>query len=179
MRKVIRKAPLTLIEVCIALGLMSIIVYTLFSSLIQTVRVSKSLDVIKSKALNSSFFYNRLLHVLAHADPSSIKLETNDHDSLSKVDFSFENGLDPALIYSGLTEASILLDQNHDLILSIFSKDKLMVQSEILLSNIREFSITSVLPYFMTLNIMFSDEYSREFVFFFSNRPEDSEAYSV
>ena len=179
MPKIIRKAPLTLIEVCIALGLMAIIVTTLFSSLIQTIRVSRSLDVIKSTALNSSFFYNRLLHIFSHAAGNSFKLEKDDDGTISKITFDFENGLDPALIYSGKTTGAIYADQNHDLILSILSKDKSMVQNEILLSNIKEFFIEPNFPFFLSLSIRFSETNRRQFVFFFSDRPEGSEAYSI
>ncbi len=179
MSKIIRKHPLTLIEVCIALGLMAIIVTTLFSSLIQTVKVSKSLDTIKSNALNSSLFYNRLLHVFSHAKGNSFKIEKNDEGAISIISFNFENGLDPSLIYSGNTEGSIYIDQNKNLILSIFSKDKTMVQNEILLSNIEGFSLSPTLPFFISLNIKFQEASYREFVFFFSDRPKESEAYLI
>ena len=179
MPKIIRKQPLTLIEVCIALGLMAIIVYTLFSSLIQTVRVSKSLDVIKETSLKSSFFYDRLLPIFSHAEANSFKLEEDDNGSITKLSFTFENGLDPALIYSGKTTASIHTGLNHDLILTIFSKDKSMQQNEILLSNVQEFSIEPNLPFFITLQVKLSETSNREFVFFLSDRPENSEAYPV
>lgn len=179
MSKIIGKKPLTLIEVCIALGLMAIIVTTLFSSLIQTIRVSRSLDVIKSSALNSSFFYSRLLHIFSHANGDSFKLEKDDNGAISKITFEFENGLDPALIYSGKTTGTMYADENHNLILAINSKDKTMVRSEILLSNIKEFSFIPTLPFFLSLRVKLSETNTREFVFFFSDRPEGSEAYSV
>ncbi len=179
MQKIIRKAPLTLIEVCIALGLMSIIVYTLFSSLIQTIRISKSLDTIKTTALKSSFVYDRLLTIFSHTNPDSFQLEKKEDGTLSKISFSFENGLDSALIYSGTTEAEIYSDHNHNLILNIFSKDKAMVQSEILLTDVKEYSLDSHLPFFLTLQIQLSKTNKREFVFFFSDRSEEIEAYTL
>ncbi len=179
MQKVIRKAPLTLIEVCIALGLMAIVVFTLFSSLIQTVKVSKSLDSIKTNALKLSFCYDRLLPIFSHSDPNLIKLEKDDAETITKVVFSFENGLDPELIYSGITRGSIYCDKNCDLILSINSKDNSMVQSEVLLTNIKKLSFIEELPFFITMKVELSENTIKEFVFFFSDRSEENEAYTI
>jgi len=179
MRRVIKKTPLSLIEVIIALGLMAIVVSTLFSSLLQTIKLSKSIELIKINILSTSFFYSRMLPILSKADSSTFQLEKGDNDIISKITFSFENGLDPALIFSGKITASIFKDKNDNLLLSLESNDKKMVQEEILLTKISEFSWEPNLPYFITLIIKREKVPSREFVFFFSDRAPDKGAFSL
>jgi hypothetical protein len=176
MQKIKRKAALTLIEVCIALGLMAIIVTTLFSSLLQTIQVSKSLDRVKETALKSSFFYDRLLHIFSHANSSTVLV---DKEEKEKISFIFENGLDPAFIFSGKTKGLIYLDQHQNLILEISSKDGKSVRSEIILSDVQEINWDSGAPFFLSLGIKFSKDVRREFVFFFSDRPLNKEGYPV
>ncbi len=179
MQRVKKKSPLTLIEVVIALGLMAIVFSTLFPFLIQTIRLSKSLETLKSNALSTSYFYSRLLPIFCKADPSSFQLEKDESDAIYKVTFTFENGLDPALIFSGKVSASIFTDQNNNLLLSLDSNDEKMVQQEVLLSNITELSWEPSLPYFITLKIKREKLPPREFVFFFSDRPPDKGAYTI
>ncbi len=176
MQKIRRKASLTLIEVFIAMGLMAIIVSFLFSSLIQTIHLSKSLDKVKEHALKSSFFYERLLHIFSHADSSTVAI---DKEEKEKISFIFENGLDPAFIFSGKTKGSIYVDHQRNLILEISSKDGKNVRSEVLLSDIQEINWDSHTPFFLSLGIKFSKDIKREFAFFFSDRPLDKEAYQV
>lgn len=175
----LKKRPLTLIEVCIALSLTGVVVYMLFSSLIQTARISTSLNTIKAHALETSYCYNRLLPIFSRTDSSSFTFEKDGNGAISSLDFSFENGLDPALIFSGDIKASIHVDQKHNLILDLYAKDGSSIQSEILLTNVDTFSWKPTLPFFLTLEITRFKIDSREFVFFFSNRPETQEAYPI
>jgi hypothetical protein len=174
-----KKKPLTLIEVLISMGLMSVVVYILFSSLLQTIQIAHALGDIKANALKTSFFYDRLLPIFSKADPNTFELKRADDDSIEKIKFSFENGLDPALIFSGKTTAEIYTDVNHDFILDINSKDNLHLQRESLLTNIKGFNWKENLPYFLSLELEISEDLKREFVFFFSDRPEKSEGFPL
>ena len=177
MQKIVRKAALTLIEVCIALSLMAIIVYTLFSSLLQTVKISHALDEMKNNALKASFFYDRMLHIFSHTNPESLQIERDA--AASKISFSFENGLDPALIFSGKINAEIFCDHNKNLILRMKSKDLKESRTEVLLDNVTECEWEPNLPFFVTFKVAMPGNLKREFVFFFSDRVEGSEAYQI
>ncbi len=175
----LRKKPLTLIEVLISMGLMSILVYILFSSLLQTIQIANSLKEAKENTLKTSFFYTRLLPIFSRADPSSFDFKRGEDQSISRIKFNFENGLDPALIFSGKTTAEIYLDNNHNFILDIYSKDNSHLQTEVLLTNIEGFSWNEHLPFFLSLEVSLSRDLKREFVFFFSDRPEKSEGFPL
>lgn len=166
-----KKLPLTLIEVCIALGLAALVISFLFSSLLQTVQMSKTLAAAKERSLETSLFYSRLLNIFSHADPSLFEFEED------QVIFYFENGLDPELIFSGMTKATLRFSDM--LSLDTSSKDGTSIRKEILLTNIEELAWESNLPFFLTLHLKRPNCEKREFVFFFSDRPEKSEPYLI
>lgn len=176
MQKITKKAALTLIEVFISLGLMAIIVSAIFSMLIQTITLAKSMDAIKEHSLKTSFFYDRLLHIFSHADSSTIQLNKEDPE---KISFTFENGLDPALVFSGKIQGSLYKDNQKNIILELTSKDRKSKQKEILLTNIEEIDFNFHSPFFLSLNLTFSKELKKEFVFFFSDRPLNKEGYPI
>ncbi|MBM3193976.1 MAG: type II secretion system protein [Chlamydiae bacterium] len=176
MRKIRRKSSLTLIEVFISLGLISIIVSAIFSMLIQTITLAKSIDSIKEHALKTSFFYDRLLHIFSHADSSTLNLDKNHP---AKISFTFENGLDRTLIFSGKIGGSLYIDNQKNIVLELIAKDKKTIQKEILLSNIETINFDFHSPFFISLYVTFPNELKKEFVFFFSDRPLDKEGYPV
>ncbi|MBM3184509.1 MAG: hypothetical protein FJZ64_04310 [Chlamydiae bacterium] len=146
-----KRYPLTLFEVCIALGLAAVVLSFLFSSLFQTVRLSHLLTTLKGKSRETTLCYTKLLHAFSHADPSTIQFEED------RVTFSFENGLDPSLRFSGKRQATLHWDKA--LVLDIIGKDCL--QTETLLSEVEEIWWDDHKPEYITLHLN-----QKEFVFF-------------
>jgi len=160
-----KKKPLTLIEVTLSLGLSAIILSFLFSSLLQTIRTSRAIAKFKKQTFENAFCYARLLPIFAHSDPSTFNLEEG------KLSLSFENGLDPHLIFSGKTEASLSL-QDHTLFLNISSRDGSQTRKEALFTHIESFTWEPKLPFFVTLHLKQTDREEKEFVFFFPDHTE-------
>src|SRR3990167_4191071 len=152
-----KKKPLTLIEVVLSLGLSAIILSFLFSTLLQTMRTSRAIAKYKEKTFENAFCYGRLLPIFSHADPTTFTVEEG------KASLSFENGLDPHLIFSGKTTANLSL-KNHTLMLDIFSRDGSEVRSEPLFTHIESLNWEAKSPFFVTLHLKQTNQEEKEFV---------------
>ena len=127
--KIRRKLPLTLIEVCIAFGLVSIISFVLFSTFKNTTKMNIKVEKIKPYVIQRKNVYQRLIQVFSHACTDTISISDGE------LQFSFNNGLDRELIYSGLVKGALFVNKDSELVLSIWGKDS--VRDEILLKGVK------------------------------------------
>ena len=133
--KIARRSPLTLIEVSIAFGLIALIVFILFSSFKNSVYLSREVEQIKPKVIERQLIYQRLIQVFSFSDPNSIEQDKESNE----ISFTYENGVDPSLTYSGRVKARIFLDRNKNLILETFPLSETSpTRKEILFKEIEE-----------------------------------------
>lgn len=119
-----RKTPFTLIEVLIALSLVGVLLYTLFSSLVTTTKIAKELSTVKPAVLEKSFAYQRLTSIISQAPIENISLKKKgSEEEYSILDLTFLNPIDPEFIYSGEVKGEIsLIDKT--ITLSIWPKEE-------------------------------------------------------
>jgi len=130
------KAPFTLIEVILALGLTSIILFFLFASLRSSTFISSKLAKERISTASRDLFYQRLLQIFSKVDPKSLSIEkTNGAASLY---FIFDNGADPNPLFAGKMEGLFILNLNGSLVLEIHPiNDPLSNRKELLLEGIK------------------------------------------
>ncbi len=106
-----KKRPITLIELFVALGLMALLCSTLFNCLKKSIIYSHELEYAKHHVLSRSSLQQRLSQVFAQlADDQAFY--TSDHRT-SPLRFVFDNGVDPNKKFCSLINAEIYLDRLH------------------------------------------------------------------
>jgi len=135
----IRKHPLTLIEVSIAFGIVAIIMFILFSCFKNSVLLTKKVENVKPQVIKEQIVYQRLIQVFSFTDPETINIQKVEGCSSKALIFSFENGVDPSLTYSGMIKAKLFLNHDHNLIFEMWpAKGEGAHKEEILFSNVDE-----------------------------------------
>jgi hypothetical protein len=137
----IKKAPFTLIEVILALGLASIVLFFLFSSLKSSMFISSKLAKERASISSRDFFHQRLLQIFSKVDPKSISVKTiNGLPSLYLV---FDNGADPIPLFAGKLEGLFTLNSHGSILFEIHPvNDPLSTRKELLLERIKSIEWT-------------------------------------
>jgi hypothetical protein len=161
----------------IALILTSFILHFLFQTIVQTFKISHSLEISKEEALEISEGYVRLQNLISKIDSSTLTIKKNEYNQFSSLDFKFNNDLDPDWIFSGYKNGRLEISSEGSLIFNVYSSDNGQVRSYLIFSNLKSFELKENLPFFLTLEIESSYKWKKEFVFFLSNR--DKEAYPI
>ena len=114
-RKVISR-PFTLMEVSIAFSLVGIIVGLLMNSMRNSIVLAEEMGGVRKIVLERHKCYARLSQVFSQARGESFKLEGKT------LLFTFENGVDPEMEFSGEVKGKVYIDKNKNFILTITSK---------------------------------------------------------
>jgi hypothetical protein len=161
----------------IALVLTSFILHFLFQTIVQTFKISYSLEFTKDEALEISEGYARLQNLISKIDTSTLTIKKNESNQFTSLDFKFYNDLDPDWIFSGYKDGKLEISKDSNLKLNVYSSDYGEVRSYLIFSNLKSFELKENFPFFLTLEIESNLKWKKEFVFFLSNR--DEEAYPI
>ncbi len=135
----IKRRPLTLIEVCIAFGILAVCFSVVFSNLSISSKMLAKTEEARLQTMRNQYFYERVTSVVEHLSGDGFQVEERQvgSDTFSVVSFTYENGLDRERIFSGERRGEIELKEG-EIILTTFSKEGDEVREEILLSGIAE-----------------------------------------
>lgn len=119
-------------EVSIAFSLIAIIVGLLMTSMRNSLFLAEEMGGVRKTVLERHKCYARLSQVFSTADAGSFKLEGKD------LTFSFENGIDPEMDFSGEVDGRLYVDGNKNLILRLTSKKEGKERREALFPQVEE-----------------------------------------
>lgn len=152
-----RRHPLSLIEVGIASGLISILLYLLFSAFSNSTFYAAKVKSLKPEVIEKQMLYQRCLQIFSFIGPDI----TNEKGSLN---FTFENHLDPELIYSGTVKANISMQRAEDsedgqnLVLEIYSNTGKEVRKEVLYKKISGVHFDTATPNLLVMSLKLQKE---------------------
>lgn len=134
----LKKYALTLIEVCIAFGIIAVCFYIVFSNFNVSSKLVARTEKAQIVSLQRQYLSERLHTVFEHLEPLSIQEEEKDlnGETISVLSFVFENGLDREMVFSGIRRGEIELKQGGKVVLSVFSKEGSEVREEVLANDI-------------------------------------------
>ena len=141
-----KKSPFLLLEILVALSLMTMLLSVLFSFLVQSLRVENKMEKARGLILERQNLQVRMQDILTSlrvtgkgAALYTQKFPKEERFSLVTL---FDNGIDPEPPFSGAVIGRIYLDEKHNLVLSywpIDSEEKERTwRKEILFSNVSE-----------------------------------------
>ena len=104
-----KKRPITLIEIFVALGLMAILCATLFNYFKQSTVYSRELEYAKHHVFARSHVQQRLLQIFSNIADDG-EFYTSDHRT-NPLRFVFDNGVDPERQFCRSINAEIYLDR--------------------------------------------------------------------
>jgi hypothetical protein len=128
--------------VLIALSLSALLLTVLFSFLTQSAKLDVQLEKIRFSTLERGYCQNRLQDIFVTATPGSFYTKQVQKESNPSLFITFDNGIDPDPLFSGLVRARIYIDSDNNFCLSlkpIDSDEESAWRKEILLSNIHNF----------------------------------------
>lgn len=153
-----RRQCLTLIEVCIAFGILSICLTLLFTNFRTASKLLAKSEKAKIAMMQTEWMMQRLNLIFEHIDPQSIKKEEG------KLCFTFENGLDPEMIFSGKRHGELILDETGRFLLKIQGKKEEAVREELLTESVDEVQWDLGIKSIARLKLIGQDK-SHEFAF--------------
>lgn len=139
------KRPLTLIEILLAMTLFSLVVGTLFHFLKTEARLSKQLEIAKTRIIEHSELYAYLLKIFT-------KIQGKPLIKDNTLEFVFDHGLDQEEAFSGQVHALLFVKKGH-LILTLSSLDKKHERTETLKTAVTKFVIEEPINNAITLTI--------------------------
>jgi type II secretory pathway component PulJ len=135
-----RKNNFTLLEIVIALFLISIIMTYLFGFFTKVLKIETDIEKKKEQIFERNNLHIKLNYIFSHvAQKGMSKLNSlyNEENEKKVVYIKFNNETDPDPKFSGYIKAKISLDKNNNLLLQTFSKDKNEYREEILFKNVK------------------------------------------
>lgn len=143
-----QKKPFLLLEVLIALSLISMLCLFLFSFLKQNLQVEKRMDQARHLILERQNLQTRIqdlvMSVKADTDAYPLYTQVFPKENFPSLILSFDHGIDPDPLFSGGLIGRIYIDENHNLCLVLWPNHpdkKHYWRKEVLLSNISDFAI--------------------------------------
>lgn len=135
--KILQKRPLTLIEVCIAFGIIAVCFYIVFSNFQTSSKLITKTEAVTVEISKRQYLMQRLTSVFETVERKSLTLEEKrvGAETVDYLTCVFENGLDRELIFSGIRKAEIEL-VDAALTLRISSKDGSKTREEVLIDHI-------------------------------------------
>ena len=136
----IEKRALTLIEVCIAFGIIAVCFYVVFSNFNISSKLIAKTEKARIVSMQKQFLCERLTYIFEHLEAGSLGIEEKkiDDNTVFFLSFVFENGLDREMIFSGKRRGEIELNNLGELTLSIFSKQGDKTRTEILIAQLKD-----------------------------------------
>ena len=112
----IRKNHFFLLEISIALGLLSLILLALFSFYVQFSRAENKLAAVRSELLPLQHMRIRLNQLFSALRPPQDQSSTF-HTEGDKIIFIFDNGVDPEPLFSGAIQGKLYRDDKGQFVL--------------------------------------------------------------
>lgn len=172
--KIKRKSPLTLIEVCLAFGIIAVCFYIVFSNFTTTSKMIAKTEAATVKVQQKQYLMQRLTSVLEKTEKKSLQVEEKREGSetISFLSLVFENGLDRELTFSGIRRGEIeVID--HALNLTIVSKEGDEKRNERLLDGVIEANWDLETPSVAKLDLVLEDNEELSFAFILPRTQED------
>ncbi len=141
------KKTFLLLELLIALGLMSMLVLLLLSFMKQNLIVEKKMDQTRHLVLERQALQNRIQDLLLSIrsdTASSFYTQIFPKETHPSLILIFDHGVDPDPLFSGSIIGRLFIDENHNLSLALWPNDpdkKQYFRKEVLLSNVSDFSM--------------------------------------
>lgn len=171
--KIKRKSPLTLIEVCLAFGIIAVCFYIVFSNFTTTAKMIAKAEEATIKMQQKQYLMERLTSILENVEKESLQVEEKREGSITAAFLSlvFENGLDRELSFSGIRKGEIeVIDQM--LKLSIFAKEGDGKREEILFYGVKDVKWDLTTPSVVKLDLSL-EEQELSFAFILPRHIED------
>jgi len=175
-----KKRPLTLIEVMIALGVASLLLAVMFPYLRETMRVKKNLEVEKTFVFSKAHVQQRLATLLSKTTPSDTFKTVQEKGEPFELCFTFDNGYDFEENFRNSVTGHLYLEKGK-LFFKTVGKEE-AERREVLLDGIKriDFKFTSAkggtfdvadewkqdqLPLFFVMHVTFCDDKNDAFYF--------------
>ncbi len=140
----IKKNNFTLLEIIISLFLMSIIITFLFGSFSKIMKLEKNIEEKKEKILKINHLQIRLNQVFSNIYQGDFINQSPFYTKRAKnfngliLYMSYDNKIDSDANFSSVLRAKLFIDENKNLCLQTFSRDKNQApRIEILLKNVK------------------------------------------
>jgi len=143
----LKKRPFLLFEILIALSLTAILLTFLFSFFVESVKIEKKIDAMRSEITARQHLQTRLQAVMTgihrESGTSPFYTQTVKDEGKESLIAIFDNGIDPDPAFSGSVMGRIYLDEQSNLSLATWPLDPEEKhrpwRKEILLSHVKEF----------------------------------------
>lgn len=137
------KRPFFLLEILIALSLISVIMSLLFSVFLKNLMIEKKMEEVRSSILERQHIQTRLQDLFTSLQtrgfPSPLYTETPPKDSSPNLFFYTDHGIDPDSRFSGIVLARLYVDNKKRLCLGLYPQEdgsRKKNRKEVLLSNV-------------------------------------------
>ncbi len=150
----IRKRSLTLIEVCIAFGVLAVCFTVVFSNLSSSSKLLAKTEEARLISMRKQYFMERIVSIVEHLTPDSLQVEEKKvgSETFPVLTFVYENGLDRERIFSGQRRGELELKEGQ-IILSTFSKEGDEMREEVLFPGVSTVSFDLKTPSVLRIEI--------------------------
>lgn len=143
--KKVKKKPIFLLEVLIALSLTAILLTFFFSFFVQSVKIEKTLDQARMAISSRNHLQTRLqsiLNSLVRGSECYFYTKQFEKESSLSLVVIFDNGIDPDPLFSGTVRGRIFIDEEKNLCLVTWPLNKMKNRpwrKEILMTSVDHF----------------------------------------
>lgn len=135
-----RTHHLTLMEIVVAFGLISIVLFTLFSCFTTYSKMQMQMETIRPIIIQKQMMYQRLSQIFSLAQTQSFQAVPQEEDANPTLTFSFDNGYDRSPEFSDDVKACIYLNHSSELVLQLCSNVDQSKRKEILQNHVHSVS---------------------------------------
>ena len=137
-----KKRPLILLEMLIALSLTAILLTFLFSFFVESARIEKKLDTARMAITNRAHLQTRLQTIFSSLGGEGLYTKQFEKEKMKSLVATFDNGIDPDPAYSGTIIGRVFLDGEKNLCLATWPLDREkshLWRKEVLLPRVESF----------------------------------------